>query len=180
MGPPAIAPNGRRLAFTACQILNCELDVVALDEHLQPGPASRRLAAGIWPVGALAWTRDSESVLYTVAPSPEQFYLWRAWIDGARAPERVELAGLGARMPTFSASANRLVFVRTLNSIGVYTLEATPRPVLTNVFWDIQPQFSPDGSKLAFTSSRSGEGIDVWLAPPTAPRLTGSRTAQDE
>jgi Tol biopolymer transport system component len=35
---------------------------------------------------------------------------------------------------------------------------------LLTAFWDIQPQFSPDGTQLAFTSSRSGEGLEIWLA----------------
>jgi serine/threonine protein kinase len=57
--------------------------------------------------------------------------------------------------------ANRLAFVRTVNTLGVYTLEPAPRPVLVSSFWDIQPQFSPDGQKLVFTSSRSGESLDI-------------------
>ena len=39
-----------------------------------------------------------------------------------------------------------------------------PRPVLVSSFWDIQPQFSPDGNQLVFASSRSGEALDIWLA----------------
>ena len=90
--------------------------------------------------------------------------MWRAWINGERAPERLELAGLGARMPTAAAARDRLVFARTLNSIGVYTLEAPPRSVLRSAFWDIQPRFSPDGTHIVSTSSRSGEGLEVWLS----------------
>jgi Tol biopolymer transport system component len=161
---PAISWDSHHLAFMMCQASACELDVVPLDDHLQPIGTPRRLATRVWPVSKLAWTRDNASVLYTMEPAPEQFYLWRAWIDGSRAPERVELAGLGARMPTFSPAANRLVFVRSLNSIGIYTLEQNSHAVLANTFWDIQPQFSPDGTQLVFTSSRSGEGLEVWVA----------------
>ena len=103
-------------------------------------------------------------MLYTISPVPEMYYLWRAWVDGGRAPERVELAGLGAQMPALSAEGHRLAFSRSLNSAGVYTLEPAPRPVLVSSFWDIQPQFSPDGTRLVFTSSRSGESLDIWLA----------------
>jgi dipeptidyl aminopeptidase/acylaminoacyl peptidase len=92
------------------------------------------------------------------------FYLWRAWVDGGRAPERVELAGLNAHMPALSAERHRLAFSRALNSAGVHTLEPAPRPVLVSSFWDIQPQFSPDGTQLVFTSSRSGESLNIWLA----------------
>ena len=102
--------------------------------------------------------------IYTIQPVPETFYLSRAWITGDRAPERLDLAGLGARMPAMASAGNRLAFVRTQNSVGVYTLGPAPRPVLVSSFWDIQPQFSPDGNQLVFASSRSGEALDVWLA----------------
>ena len=124
----------------------------------------RRVTTMVTPQGGLVWSRDGRSVIYTREPVPETFYLWRAWVTGDRAPERLDLAGLGARMPTLSSAGNRLAFVRTLNSIGVYTLDPAPRPVLVTSFWDIQPQFSPDGTQLVFTSSRSGEELDIWLA----------------
>jgi Tol biopolymer transport system component len=136
---------------------------VELDDRLQPVSSPRRLVAGVNPAG-LVWSPDGASVLYTMSPAPEMFYLWRAWVDGGRAPERVELAGLGARMPALSAEGNRLAFSRYLDSAGVYTLEPAPRPVLVSSFWDITPQFSPDGSRLVFSSSRSGESLDIWLA----------------
>ena len=61
-------------------------------------------------------------------------------------------------MPTIASSRNRLAFARTLNSVGVYTLGAAPRPVLVSSFWDIQPQFSPDGTQLVFTLVAFGRG----------------------
>jgi Tol biopolymer transport system component/tRNA A-37 threonylcarbamoyl transferase component Bud32 len=164
IGSFSIARDGHHMAFTSCQA-DCELDVVALDEHLKPTSSPQRLADRLWGPGNPTWARDGASVIYTLEPANEQFYLWRAWIDGSRAPERLELAGLGARMPTLASSGNpRLVFARVLNSIGVYTLEATPRLVLSNTFWDIEPEYSPDGARLAFASSRSGEGLDVWVS----------------
>ena len=67
-------------------------------------------------------------------------------------------------MPALSAEGNRLAFSRYLNSAGVYTLEAAPRPVLVSSFWDIQSQFLPNSTRLVFTSSRSGESLNIWLA----------------
>jgi eukaryotic-like serine/threonine-protein kinase len=169
---PSMSPDGHHVAFLEC-MRGCDLDVVDIDDRQQAISTPRRLAGKVWPGwivnnvwgGTIAWSGDSASVVYTVDPTMYQFYLWRAWLSGGRPPERLELAGLGARMPTMSAVANRLAFVRSLYTVGVYTLQATPRRVLVSSFSDFQPQFSPDGSRLVFTSSRSGdERQHLWTA----------------
>ena len=158
---PSLAPDGHHLAYLACEFVGsaptCGIDVVELDERWQPVAASRRLTNKAYNLGGVAWSRDGASVIYTIQPLPETFYLSRAWITGNRAPERLDLAGQGARMPAMASAGNRLAFVRTQNTVGVYTLGPAPRPVLVSSFWDIQPQFSPDGNQLVFASSRSGE-----------------------
>ena len=159
----ALSPDGHRLAYLACGQRGCDLDVVEVDARWQPSrpPGScESPAARQW----LAWSGDNTSVFYTTEPIPETFYLSRAWVTGVRPPERAQLAGLGARMPSMAPSQNRLAFARTLNSVGVFTLEPTARPVLRSSFWDVQPQFSPDGTKLVFTSSQSGEALHLWMA----------------
>src|SRR4029453_10544539 len=111
LGSPALARDGHRLAYMTCIDTssgpNCGVDVVELDDRLQPVSSPRRLVGGVNPAG-LGWSPDGASVLYTMSPAPEMFYLWRAWVDGGRAPERVELAGLGARMPALSAEGERV------------------------------------------------------------------------
>lgn len=37
------------------------------------------------------------------------------------------------------------------------------RPITSGHAWDMQPRFSPDGSRIAFTSDRSG-GDNIWIA----------------
>jgi eukaryotic-like serine/threonine-protein kinase len=88
VGSFSIALDNHHMAFTSCQA-DCELDVVALDDHLKPTSAPQRLTDRIWPVADPTWARDGASVIYTVEPAPEQFYLWRAWLDGSRPPERL-------------------------------------------------------------------------------------------
>ena len=127
LSSPALAPDGHRLAYMTCMATSggpsCGVDVMDLDDRPQPVSSPRPLVAGVAP-GGLVWSPDGASVLYTMSPVPQMFYLWRAWVDGGRAPERVELAGLGACMPALSAKGNRLAFSRVLNSAGVYTLES--------------------------------------------------------
>jgi eukaryotic-like serine/threonine-protein kinase len=156
----ALSAAGDRLAYLTCRQGRCTLDVSDLDDHSKPKLPSRRLVNQVARFNGLTWAPDGESVIYGDQPAPELYWLWRAWLDGSRKPERVELAGLGARMPAISG--HRLVFTRSLNSVGISTLDS--RPVLSSSFWDIQPQFSPDGKQIAFSSTRAGDGIDIWLA----------------
>ena len=38
------------------------------------------------------------------------------------------------------------------------------RPLVRSAFLDLQPQFSPDGARIAFVSARAGGISEIWLA----------------
>ncbi|WP_379922357.1 amidohydrolase family protein [Erythrobacter sp. R86502] len=47
----------------------------------------------------------------------------------------------------------------------IYTMPiegGTPRRIADGLAWDVQPRFSPDGSRIAFTSDRGG-GDNIWV-----------------
>ena len=47
----------------------------------------------------------------------------------------------------------------------IYTMPitgGTPRRIAEGLAWEVQPRFSPDGSRIAFTSDRSG-GDNIWI-----------------
>jgi Tol biopolymer transport system component len=41
-------------------------------------------------------------------------------------------------------------------------LDSNPRALISSTRWDFDPQFSPDGNKIAFSSNRSGN-TELWL-----------------
>lgn len=50
----------------------------------------------------------------------------------------------------------------------IYTLPingGTPKRITEGLSWDVQPRFSPDGSRIAFTSDRGG-GDNIWVMNP--------------
>jgi Tol biopolymer transport system component len=53
--------------------------------------------------------------------------------------------------------------MRSTVSLHVLGSENT-RPVLASGLREFHPDFSPDGQRLAFCSSRSGESVEIWLA----------------
>jgi Tol biopolymer transport system component len=40
----------------------------------------------------------------------------------------------------------------------------SPAPLIVSTSADIFPEYSPDGSRIAFASDRAGEALDIWLA----------------
>src|SRR5712691_5530810 len=72
---------------------------------------------------------------------------------------------VGARMPALSPDGRRIAFVYR-GDIWVSSVDKPGRatPLTQHVEPDINPQFSPDGEWVAFTSKRSGN-YDIYAVP---------------
>jgi eukaryotic-like serine/threonine-protein kinase len=170
---PAFSPDGRSLAYRSCGAASCDLEVLPMDETYQPVGAVRRLLEGQKSIEGVIWDEAGRSLLYAQEPAPANVRLWRLWVDGRRQPERLDLAGVGARMPTLRGS--RLAFALMRNTVSIHPLDTTltSAAIVSSTFWDYHPAFSPDGGQIAFSSSRSGDAVQIWLSA-----ADGSRARQ--
>jgi Tol biopolymer transport system component len=164
---PAVSPDGRFLAFAACVVGSCDMQLVELGPDFVPKSSPRRLTRQGFSILAAAWVPDGRSLVYDTefGPGTDVFQLWRVAIDGSRPPERLELAGLGARWPALSG--NRLAFTRLRAEQDLVRLTpGRPSEVFpaSSSYWDGAAAFSPDGRLVAFESMRSGERIEIWLS----------------
>jgi Tol biopolymer transport system component len=165
---PVFAPDGHRLAYVNCPSQSsCDIYVQELASGYSPQGSPRQITRQGVVMSALTWSRDGGSLIYTAANDAGILrYLWRTGIDGRQAPQRLEIAGLDAYYPSASPTASRVVFSRMLwdPDIWRYHVGGGMEPLIVSSLADYNPQFSPDGNRIVFESSRSGENQEIWVA----------------
>ena len=173
---PAFSSDGTRLAYSSCEkeiTPPCDVFVVDLTADFQPKGPARRVTRLRCPIHGIAWAPDERSIVFAFATMSVYgtglgSQLWRASLDGGTPPERIEAAPWGAFGPSVNRSRHRLVFGQDHTDIDIFRFEGAspPKPVTASSFVDYAPSFSPDGRRIAFESSRSGVGREIWLADP--------------
>jgi dipeptidyl aminopeptidase/acylaminoacyl peptidase len=121
-----------------------------------------------WSINPV-WNSRGDQIYYVFGEHPEtDLSLMRVPVSAAAKPERAWPPG---DTITGFALARHLIFVRGLHDYNIWKSEVPNRgakPSEARLFLggtrdDMQPQCSPDGRMLAFTSSRSGSR-ELWIA----------------
>jgi Tol biopolymer transport system component len=162
------SPDGQTLAFE--RISN---DAVSADIYLQPltGGELRRLTFDNVNPRGLAWTADGREIVFSSKRAgPES--LWRISASGG-APERLALGGDNALYPSISPYGHHLAYVTWKGSIdeNIYRIAlsgssnrwSSPTKFISSTQRDTNSQFSPDGKRITFESSRAGN-YEIWVS----------------
>ena len=168
---PAFAPDGRSLAFATCTGValgpSSSLHVVELQAGLVPAGKPRQIAKDLGSIFGVAWMPDGASLIYSSGIVVPSISLWRVKVRTEKEAERLELAGANARYPAIDFKTGRLAFSRMLANANIWRLErgGKPAPFLTSSSAvDRNPQYSPDGRRIAFESNRQVVNYGVWVA----------------
>ena len=163
---PKFSPDGRLIAF-----MRVEGSVAGVGDIVVFDLASAESHVLVTEPGWLRWldfTPDGEHVVYSVGQSPDSFHLEAVSLRGGE--PRALLPGERAMTPSMARTANRLAYVRDLDDVNIWRISGPsadePSPatrIIASTAADAQPALSPDGSKLAFTSTRSGAS-EIWVA----------------
>jgi len=156
------SPDGKYIAFLqGGSYESSEIYVMRVDRS-----DASRLTSDKALIDGLAWTQDSKSIVFSSNRAGLQS-LWRIPISGG-VLSSVITAGDDAVTPTISHEGAQLAFV--LNHVnsniwrvaGPAAKSSPPSRLIASSRWENDANFSPDGKKIAFSSTRTGTQ-ELWL-----------------
>ncbi len=165
---PAFSPDGRKLAFfRSSSIGSSDLYVVDVSRELKPAGEPRRLTYDSRDGRDPVWTRDGRQIVFSSTRTGIHS-LWRIAVSQRGDP--IPVGGEEAFEPAIDFSGmriaySRLALVDSLTTIGLCNPECGPQSgkrLMFSAKLARNPEFSPDGRRIAFESSRSGD-MEIWV-----------------
>jgi Periplasmic component of the Tol biopolymer transport system len=156
---PAFSPDGRTLAFNRGSGGFQSIYTMPVS-----GGQEQRLASGAAYNWGLAWTADGRDIVFANT-GLNSGWLWKMRFGGGE-PEQLPYGQEGSEP---SIRGNKLVYLRQTANFNIWSRKlgsllssGTPDKFISSTRMESGPQFSPDGSKIAFESTRSGF-FEVWM-----------------
>jgi Tol biopolymer transport system component/DNA-binding winged helix-turn-helix (wHTH) protein len=171
---PAISPDGRTVAFNRVSAAGGIYLVPVAGGELtrltrEQGPFCERLA----------WTANGRELVFSSSGgAPESSAsLWRVSASGGK-PERVVVGGENAANPAISSRGNRLAYEQRSQNFNIWQIEVptatqpsrSATKLIASTRAQAGPQFSTDGTRLAFVSDRTGSS-EIWVCDTAGSNL---------
>lgn len=167
---PAVSPDGTQLAFVRSRSHEqSDLCIVRLDAGGRPVGSPRVLATG-GSMGMPAWTPNGREVLYASGTLHRSRVFRVSLTDGA-IPQPFAVATEGSWALSAAISPRwQLAYVIARADIDLQRIELDARGhsisshrFLHSTFVEHLPEYSPDGSRIAYISNRSGTQ-QIWVS----------------
>jgi Tol biopolymer transport system component len=167
---PALSPDGRWLAFSRGREISNLYLLELKDDHTAKGEP-KQITFENYATNSPAWAPDGRSIVFTSGPS-ENAGLWRIAVSAGlpATPERLSFAGEDVYEPAISPRGHHLIFSRPVGGgFEIRRVQATSRgkvapsaSFISSTKTDEDPQYSADGRRIAFKSTRSGR-FEIWV-----------------
>jgi len=170
---PAFSPDGRRLAYIRVRDdFSAEVFIVAVGADGRPGGQPTILPYGGKEAASPVWTMDGRDLLITDGVPSSNGGVIRVPVDGSRPAERI--AGLQRTSRNagvvIAARGERLAFARSGSDVDIWRLDlkdpSRSGRLAASTLHDEGADPSPDGTRIAFSSNRSG-AREIWVADVT-------------
>jgi Tol biopolymer transport system component/DNA-binding winged helix-turn-helix (wHTH) protein len=169
-GQPTVSPDGKTVLFTRDH--NQDLH----DLYLVPitgGEPRQVLFDQETSVSQPIWTRDGGAILFISNREPGRggpSNLWKVPVTGGT-PLKVEVVRENLSNFALSRQGTRLAWAQSTDDTNIWRLElnatgkpkTVPQQLIASTRLDVDGRFSPDGSRIAFASNRSGSW-QIWVA----------------
>jgi serine/threonine protein kinase len=156
---PVFSPDGTRLAYTRGPGFISH-DLFVMDWKTG---TSTQLTRELRSIAGIAWTTDSRSLVFS-SNRMGLFSLWQIYAAGGE-PQRMSVGGADAVSPSIARTGGRLAYLNRRVNINLwrYSLEnpGPPERLISSTRISTEPDFAPDGSRIAFASERSGSW-EIW------------------
>jgi len=192
---PALSPDSRSLAFTRSVGFGIsDLYLLPLDDALQPMGEPKRLTALNRYTASPAWMPHGREIVFSsgsLTGGAVSLFAVDSTAGAGRQsrPRRLTSIGEHAGLVSISHPAggrSRMVYVQSHFDPGIWqvalpdgegkALVSQSVPFLLSTRPEYQPQYSPDGQRVAFVSAASGES-EIWTCDKDGANLVQLTTA---
>jgi Tol biopolymer transport system component/tRNA A-37 threonylcarbamoyl transferase component Bud32 len=164
---PRFSPDGQTVAFVRLLAGYAYFQDVFLVRIA--GGEPKRLTFDNVIMNGLDWTPDGAYIVFSSDRLGGSGRLWKVSASGG-APEPLSVGQGGASSPTLSRDGRRMAYTQTSQNINIWRYEVPQgagrtsprRKLITSTEQDESPDFSPDGKRIAFESTRSGPW-EIWV-----------------
>jgi Tol biopolymer transport system component/DNA-binding winged helix-turn-helix (wHTH) protein len=170
---PAFSPDGNRVAFIRSKATKTAIFIQPLSRAMTPaGQPVQVVSDARWSIVGLGWTPDGRSLVYSWGGHLAPTRLERTALSPSSKPVGPpELLPFGERATLFSVGrSGRMVYATQLRDANFWKLDLARSgsvpidPGLsTSTLHETTPSYSPDGTEVVFTTTRSGSE-ELWIS----------------
>jgi Tol biopolymer transport system component len=169
---PAVSPSGGSIVFARDLGSTSELYRLSLTPDFAAEGEPQPLTAHNRWTGMPAFTPNGKAVVYSSGIKDDITSLWVLPLDAGAGPRLLFRSDSSYYQPALSRLRNRLAFsVGKIFRVDTWRLDVTPdfkpagSPVrlISSTHTDYNAQYSPDGKRILFHSTRSGAS-EIWMS----------------
>lgn len=141
---------------------------------LEGGEPPQRVTFDNLEIQGIDWTPDGKNLVFS-SNRGGVYSLWQISAGGGE-PQWLGTGGGEANAPTVSADGRKIAYEQWQDEANIYRVDltrakASAEKIIASTRWDWNPTYSPDGSRIAFNSNRSGHP-EIWTADKDGGNLT--------